>query len=63
MPQFPQVSSYASSTAEVLGNVPVGIDGFGEERLVPISVGLWCDPLVRIVCRTQVGYRVAAATW
>jgi hypothetical protein len=41
----------------------VGVDRFGEEWLVPISAGLGCNPLVWIVSRTQVGYRVAAATW
>lgn len=45
-----------------LGDVPVGVDGFGEERLVPISAGLGCDPLVWIVRGAQVGYRVAATT-
>lgn len=33
----------------VFGKVPVGVDGFGEERLVRISAGLRCDPLVRVV--------------
>lgn len=64
MPQFPQGSSHSSLYHPgVLGDIPVGVDGFGEEWLVPISAGLGCNPLVRIVWGAQVGYRVAAATW
>lgn len=37
------------STPGVLGNIPVGVDGFWEERLVPICAGLGRDPLVWIV--------------
>lgn len=49
-PQFPQGSSYHSSFHPgMLGDIPVGVDGFGEERLVPIGAGLGCNPLVWIV--------------
>lgn len=50
MPQFPQGSSHPSSFHPgVLEDVPVGVDGFGKESLVPIGAGLGCNPLVRIV--------------
>ena len=64
MAQFTQGASHPSLFHPVvLGDIPVGVDRFGEERLVPIGAGLGCNPLVRIVGGAQVGYRVAAATW
>lgn len=37
------------ATPEVLRNIPVGVNGFWEEGLVPVGAGLGCDALVGIV--------------
>lgn len=50
MSQFPQgLLTPLPSTPEVLRNIPVGVNGFWEEGLVPIGAGLGCNPLVWIV--------------
>lgn len=59
----PRTLSAPSSAPDVLGHVPVGVDGLGEEWLVPVRTGLGCDPLIGVVSGAQVRHSIAASAW